>query len=320
DLQAGLQLDTSDWEGATLTLWNWVKSPDGGVRVGLRIVYFVLILIAFWIIGRIFSRLTRAALGKVKKSSVLLRNFLSGLVFKITMALGIVVAVSMLGVNINPLLAAIGGAIIVVGLALQGTLSNFASGIMILMFRPFDEGDVVEAGGVSGKVESLSLFSTTILTFDNQVKIVPNTSIWGNVITNITGRDTRRVDMTFGISYADDMDKAARILEQTVKAHDKVLADPAPNIKVHQLGDSSVNFIVRPWVRTSDYWDVYWDLTRAVKQRFDAEGVSIPFPQRDVHLFQHAAPAPKGRAGGGSSALDRPVGGLVDDPDDDQPG
>lgn len=294
DLQAGIQIDTSDWRGALLTVWNWVKAPDGGVRVGLRILTFLVILFAFWLLARATARITRGALGRVKKSSALLREFLSGLVFKVIMVLGVVVAATQLGINPTPLVAAIGGAVIVIGLALQGTLSNFASGIMILMFRPFDVGDAVEAGGVSGKVESLSLVSTTILTFDNQVKIVPNTAIWGNVITNLTGRPTRRVDLVFGISYADDMAHAARILEQVVKSHEKVLPEPAPNIRVSQLGDSSVNFIVRPWVKTPDYWDVYWDLTRQVKERFDAEGVTIPFPQRDVHVHQVMLPDAQG--------------------------
>jgi small conductance mechanosensitive channel len=159
---------------------------------------------------------------------------------------------------------------------------------MLLMYRPFDIGDAVEVAGVMGVVDSMSLVSTTINTFDNRLVVIPNNSIWGGVITNITGNDTRRVDMVFGIGYSDDIDKASRILSDVIDSHEKVLRDPAPVIKVHELADSSVNFVARPWAQTADYWDVYWDVTRKVKERFDAEGVSIPFPQRDVHMYQES--------------------------------
>jgi small conductance mechanosensitive channel len=204
---------------------------------------------------------------------------------------GLVVALSMIEVPIAPFLAAIGGAALVIGLALQGTLSNFASGIMILLHRPFDVGDCISAGGVSGKVDSMSVLSTEVRTFDNQRVVIPNNAIWGGVITNVTGLPTRRVDMVFGIGYGDDIDHVQRVLEETVKAHPLVLAEPAPNVKVHELGDSSVNFIVRPWTKTADYWTVYWDLMAEVKRRFDAEGISIPFPQRDVHIVTADAKA-----------------------------
>jgi small conductance mechanosensitive channel len=157
---------------------------------------------------------------------------------------------------------------------------------MILLYRPFDVGDVVDAGGVSGKVSHMSLVNTTFMTFDNQSLVVPNNNIWGAVITNVTAQRTRRVDLVFGISYGDDIEKAERVLHEIVESYDAVLDDPEPMIKLHELADSSVNFIVRPWVKTDDYWDTYWDLTKAVKQRFDKEGISIPFPQRDVHIVE----------------------------------
>jgi small conductance mechanosensitive channel len=156
---------------------------------------------------------------------------------------------------------------------------------MILFFRPFDVGDVVDAGGVSGKVTAMNLVSTSIKTFDNKDMVVPNNKIWQDVITNATGVDTRRVDMEFGIGYADDIDKVQAILEEIVAGHPKALKDPEPTIRMNTLADSSVNFICRPWAKTADYWDVYWDVTKAVKQRFDAEGIGIPYPQRDVHLY-----------------------------------
>jgi small conductance mechanosensitive channel len=203
------------------------------------------------------------------------------------MVIGFVVALSALEVNIAPLLAAIGAAGFVIGLALQGTLSNFASGLLILFYRPFDVGDVIDAGGVSGIVDSVSLVSTHVRTFDNKMMIVPNNDIWGGTITNATASETRRVDMVFGIGYDDDVDIAKGILERIVSEHPLVLDDPAPVIQLNELGDSSVNFICRPWAKNTDYWKVYWDITRSVKQEFDRTGISIPFPQRDVHLHHH---------------------------------
>ncbi|MGD9314872.1 MAG: mechanosensitive ion channel, partial [Desulfobacterales bacterium] len=191
-------------------------------------------------------------------------------------------------INIGPLLAAIGAAGFIIGFALQGTLSNFAAGIMILIYRPFDVDDLVDIGGTLGKVDAMTIVSTTLKTVDNQIVVLPNNMIWGDKIINITGSDIRRVDMVFGIGYGDDIAKAQKILEEILRNHEATLKDPEPMVKVHELGDSSVNFVVRPWVKTDDYWDVYWDVTRKVKERFDAEGVSIPFPQRDVHMHQVA--------------------------------
>ena len=193
---------------------------------------------------------------------------------------------SQLGVEIGPLLAGLGVASFIVGFALQDTLSNFAAGMLILAYRPFDVGDDITAGGVSGKVEQMTLVTTTILTDDHQRLIVPNSKVWGDVITNLTAESTRRVDLTFAIGYSDDVERAEKVLHDIVVHHEKVLKDPAPVIKLHSLGESSVSFIVRPWAQTVDYWDVYWDITREVKRRFDAEGISIPFPQRDVQLIQ----------------------------------
>jgi len=183
------------------------------------------------------------------------------------------------------MLAGLGVAGFIVGFALQDSLGNFAAGAMILIYRPFDVDDFVEVTGASGLVKKMNLVSTTITTFDNQTLVVPNSKIWGDVIKNVTAQTERRVDLEFGIGYDDDIELAERVLTEVVSAHDKVLADPEPMIKLHTLGDSSVNFVVRPWVRTDDYWDVYWDLMREVKLRFDREGISIPFPQRDVHLY-----------------------------------
>ena len=161
--------------------------------------------------------------------------------------------------------------------------------MMILFYRPFDVGDVIDADGIFGGVSEMSLVNTTILTFDNQTLIVPNSKIWGNVIKNVTAQTKRRVDLIFGIGYGDDLVKAEGVLQKILDENEKVLDDPAPLIKVHELGDSSVNLAVRPWVNTGDYWEVYWDITRTVKLKFDEEGITIPFPQRDVHVHKDGA-------------------------------
>ncbi|MCK5945268.1 MAG: mechanosensitive ion channel, partial [Planctomycetes bacterium] len=170
--------------------------------------------------------------------------------------------------------------------ALQGTLSNFAAGLMILMYRPYDIGHLITAAGMTGTVKAMTLVSTTLRLGDNQRVVIPNGKIWGDVITNVSGQTTRRVDMKFGCGYDDDLQKVQAVLEEIINNHPKVLKDPEPVIKVHELGDSSVNFVVRPWANSADYWEIYWDVTRKVKERFDEEGLSIPFPQRDVHLHQ----------------------------------
>ncbi len=263
---------------------SWAVSPTGGVKVALNIGKFVGVLLVFWVLSRIVRRAVSAAMNRMHRTSSLLKEFMVKSVSRVTMVVGIVAAISAAGFEMGWALAMIGAAGLVIGLALQGTLSNFASGLLILFYKPFDVGNVVAAGGVNGKVDKLSLFTTTIMTFDNQVMHVPNNEIWGNVITNATGRKTRRVDLTFGVGYGDDLAKAQSVLEEVVAGHNKVLKSPEPVIKVNELADSSVNFVVRPWVKTEDYWDVYWDLMRQIKERFDAEGLNIPFPQRDLHL------------------------------------
>lgn len=253
----------------------------------LKLLVFVLIIIVFRILSSITARVVRRAVTMSKMNfSELLQEFFVKLTSNLVFLFGLLVALSQIGVELGPVLAGFGIAGFVVGFALQDTLSNFASGMMILIYRPYDVGDVVEAGGVSGKVENMNLVSTTIATFDNQKLVVPNQKIWGDVIRNVNAAPERRVDMTFGIGYADDIAKAEAILDDIIGGHELVLADPAPTIKLHNLGDSSVDFIVRPWSKSEDYWTVYWDVTKAVKERFDAEGISIPFPQRDVHVYQ----------------------------------
>ena len=267
---------------------GWLTSTEGGLRWIKQIFLFVVIVLAAWILARLIGKAVKKAVVRIEGASELLKDFIVNITRKIIFIVGFVVALSFLGINIGPLLAAIGAAGFIVGFALQGTLSNFAAGIMILIYRPYDVGDLVEIGDSFGSVDAMTIVSTTLRTLDNQKVVLPNNMIWGDKIINATGSDKRRVDMVFGIGYSDDIAKAQKILEEIVMTHEAVLEDPEPIVKVHELADSSVNFVVRPWVKTDDYWDVYWDVTRTVKERFDAEGVSIPFPQRDVHMHQAA--------------------------------
>jgi small conductance mechanosensitive channel len=258
-----------------------------GPKLVFRLLLVMFILFVFFQFSKLVKTGAERALTASRlQISHLLRRMIVSTVRNLVIIIGVLLAISQVGISLGPLLAGLGIAGFIIGFALQDTLSNFASGIMILLYRPFDVGDVVEAGGVSGKVSHMSLVSTTFMTFDNQKLVVPNNSIWREVITNLTAQRTRRVDLVFGISYGDDIDKAEKVLHEVVNAHDAVLEDPEPLIKLHELAESSVNFIVRPWVKTDDYWSTYWDLTKAVKQRFDKEGISIPFPQRDVHVYE----------------------------------
>jgi len=288
---SGLGVDMQaikDVSAFRIMIWGWLKSTEGGLRWLKNIIFFLLTLLVFYGLANFLGKITEKTVSASKKFSDLLKHFFVSAVRKTVMLIGIIVALSMLEVQIAPFIAGLGVAGFVLGFALQGTLSNFASGLMILIYRPYDVGQIIDTADVKGVVDSMNLVSTTIKTFDNQIVVVPNGKIWGGVITNVTGSSTRRVDMTFGISYSDDITKTAKILEDIVSKHELVLEDPAPVVRLHELGDSSVNFICRPWVKTADYWTVYWDVTRTVKERFDKEGVSIPFPQRDVHIYQTA--------------------------------
>jgi len=282
---SGIKVDISDTEAAYASIVGWLKSEEGGIRWAKNIGIFVATVVGFWIVGFLLSKLIDRALRLAKLTSVLLRNFLERAVRYAFTIIGIIVGLSAMEINIGPLLAVVGATGFAIAFALQGTLSNFASGLMIMLYKPFDVGDVVEVNGLVGIVKSMSLVNTTITKFDNQVMIVPNNSIWGNTITNITGSDQRRVDLVFGISYSDDIDQAQKILEDIVSEHPLVLGEPEPNIKIDELADSSVNFFCRPWVKTADFGPVRWDIIRAVKERFDQSGISIPCPQRYIHIY-----------------------------------
>ncbi|WP_162046770.1 mechanosensitive ion channel family protein [Vibrio taketomensis] len=247
-------------------------------------VFALILLITKGIAGIARKIVSKTVSTKNLKMSQLMQDFFVSMSSKAVWVVGIMVGLSQLGLNLAPILTGFGIAGVIIGFALQDTLSNFAAGMMLLIYRPFDVGDFVYAGGVDGKVSHMSLVSTTIRTFDNQIIMVPNSKIWGDVIKNVTHERIRRVDMVFGIGYSDDLLLAESVLTDIVTSHPAVLRAPEPMIKVHTLNTSSIDFIVRPWVKTDDYWDVYWDVTKEVKLRFDQEGISIPFPQQDVHL------------------------------------
>jgi len=265
---------------------DWVVASDGGVSFLVKAAIIVGAVIFLFLLARIIRSLAERGIRRVSHLSQLMQEFLLKVVFWLTFAIGLMVALSISGVNITPLFAVLGGASFILAFAMQETLGNLAAGLMIMINKPFDVGDLVDTNGIMGKVEAVSIVSTTVRTLDNQVVILPNSAVWGSIITNVTVSPVRRVDMVFGIGYGDDIEATMQVLQKIVESHPKVLDDPEPNIKVHELADSSVNFICRPWVKTEDYWDVHWDLTRQVKEQFDAAGISIPFPQRDVHLFK----------------------------------
>lgn len=251
----------------------------------------ILLALTIFFVGRIVIKIIANVLKKVMtraKMDAILINFVSSILQTVLLLFVVVAALDQLGVDTTSLIALLGAAGLAVGLALQGSLQNFASGVMLIVFRPFKTGDFVEAGGVSGVVEVINIFSTTMRTGDNKEVIVPNGAIYGGTITNYSARETRRIDMVFGIGYDDDIRKAKDIIKAVIDADERILKDPEALIAVGELADSSVNFNVRPWVKSSDYWSVLFDLNEKIKLEFDAQGISIPYPQMDVHMPKSA--------------------------------
>ena len=250
-----------------------------GIKIVLAVAIFYVGRMVVSSIVKLVSKLLRN-----RDMDEILVSFLSSILRWVLLLFVIIAALSQLGINTNSLVALLGAAGLAIGLSLQSSLSNFASGVMLIIFRPFTKGDFVEAGGATGVVDNISIFTTTMTTTDNKEIIVPNGAILGGNITNYSARPTRRVDMVFGISYDDDLRKAKQLLEEIIAADDRVLAEPAPVIALGELADSSVNFLVRPWAKSEDYWGLLWDTTETVKLKFDEAGISIPYPQMDVHV------------------------------------
>lgn len=248
----------------------------------------LIVAILIFYIGRFIVKLVVRGLIRVmdrQEVDTTLQTFVGNVVRVALMIVVIIAAIGAIGIQTTSFIAIFGAAGLAVGLALQGSLSNFAAGVLIVLFRPYKVGDYVEAAGIAGSVEQVQILTTVLKTPDNKQIIVPNSQIMDSIITNYSANDTRRVDLTVGVSYDDDLDKVAATLRELVDADDRILKDPECQIAVLELADSSVNFVVRPWARTSDYWGVYFDLTERIKKRFDDEGISFPFPQQDVHLY-----------------------------------
>ena len=249
---------------------------------GVNIVMALAIFIVGKIVVGILTNITKKLMAKAKVD-VLLVNFIASIVKTVLLLFVVIASLNQLGVDTTSLIALVGAAGLAIGLALQGTLQNLASGVMLIIFRPFKGGDFIEAAGVSGVVEVINIFTTTMRTGDNREIIVPNGEIFSGTITNFSKRETRRVDMVFGIGYNDDIKKAKNIIQSILEADDRVLKDPEALIAVGELADSSVNFNVRPWCKSGDYWGVYYDAHEKIKLAFDEQGVSIPYPQMDIH-------------------------------------
>jgi len=249
-----------------------------GINISMAIIIFV--------VGKSVVKLVVSIIRKLlvrSKIDDILVNFISSIASAVLLLFVVIAALDQLGVNTTSLIALIGAAGLAIGLSLQGSLQNFAAGVMLVVFRPFNAGDFIDAGGVMGVVETIGIFSTTLRTGDNKQVIMPNGAIYGGAITNYSAKPTRRIDMVFGIGYNDDIRKARDIMQGIVDADERILKEPETLIAVAELADSSVNFNVRPWVNSGDYWPVRFDLTEKIKLAFDENGISIPYPQMDVH-------------------------------------
>lgn len=264
-------------------LWNQVQTT------GLELVMNAVIALVIFVIGRIAAKIISNGIRKLihaHEVDQILESFVGNLSYWLLMTFVIIATISQLGIQTTSLIAIMGAAGLAVGLALQGSLANFAAGVLIVMFRPYRVGDFVEAAGIAGVVVQVQILTTVLKTGDNKQIVVPNGQIMGSIITNYSANETRRVDMVVGVSYDDDIDKVRATIKDIIESDDRILKDPECQIAVAELADSSVNFNVRPWVKSGDYWGVKLDFNEAVKKRFDKEGISFPFPQQDVHLYQ----------------------------------
>lgn len=265
-----------------------VLVQEQGTDIGMKLLAAIAIfLIGRWAV-RLVVRMVGKALHRIEMEDTLER-FLCNILNAVLMVVVLIAAIGALGVETTSLLAVLGAAGLAIGLALQGSLSNFASGVLIVMFRPYKVGDFIDAAGVAGTVQEVQIFTTVLNTPDNRRIIVPNSQIMDGIITNVSANENRRVDLVVGCGYGDDIDMVYKVLRDILEADDRVLSDPAPSVDLNTLADSSVNFNVRPWCKKEDYWDVYNGVTEEVKRRFDQEGLNIPFPQRDLHVYQHGA-------------------------------
>ena len=267
-------------QGLLLKLQEWLAA------FGLKVIAALLILFIGIKVAKFFRKLVEKAMSRGKIDSTLIA-FAGNATYVSVMALVTVVALGQVGIETASFIAIVGSAGIAVGLALQGSLSNLAAGVMLIIFRPFKVGDYIESAGVTGVVKEIQIFTTILMTLDNKKIIVPNGKLFGDNIINYSSEPERRLDLVFGVGYGDDLQKVKQVILDVLSQDGRILSNPAPSIGVLELADSSVNFAVRPWVKTADYWPVYFDLQEKIKERFDAEGINIPFPQRDIHMYNH---------------------------------
>lgn len=276
-------IDTSLVDGLNQAETWLTNNSDLLIQYGVNIISAVIILF----IGNIIVKAVANSVAKVLESKQMDKavvQFIHGLVRYLLFVIVLIAALGRLGVQTASVVAVIGAAGLAIGLALQGSLSNFAAGVLIVAFRPFKSGDYVEIGGVAGSVEAIQIFQTVLKTPDNKMVVVPNSGVIGGAITNYSRHATRRVDLTIGVSYKSDLKKTKQVIRETLEKDARILKDPDMTIGVLALADSSVNFVVRPWCKTEDYWGVYFDSMQAIKEALDANGIEIPFPQMDVHL------------------------------------
>ncbi|MDH5721759.1 MAG: mechanosensitive ion channel [Alphaproteobacteria bacterium] len=271
-----------NWETITHTLIHYATLY--GIKAIIALAIFV---VGKWLSKKLV-KITKSLMTKAKIDETLV-NFSGNILYSLALVFVIIAALSQLGIETTSLVAIIAAAGLAIGLSLQDSLSNLASGVMIILFRPFKIGDFVEAGGIAGTVENISIFTTDFKTADNRLIIVPNGKITAGNITNASAKPERRIDLTIGVSYNDDLKKVKDVLAKIVAADERILKDKDVIIAVSELADSSVNLVVRPWVKTEDYWNVRFDLTETIKTTFDTEGISIPFPQRDLHIVEGSA-------------------------------
>ena len=262
------------------------KLKELGVEYGIKVIGALLVLI----IGMWLAKMIKRGIVKVmekRAADPTLTAFLSSLAHVALQVFVVIAALNLLSIQTASFIAILGAAGLAVGLALQGSLANFASGVLMIIFKPIKVGDFVEAGGALGSVEEISIFTTILKSPDNKKIILPNAAVTGGNITNFNINGTRRIEIVAGISYEDDIDKAKAVLTDILTADERILKDPAPQVALSEMADSSVNFVVRPWVKPADYWDVYFETMETIKKKFDEAGITIPFPQRDVHIYEH---------------------------------
>jgi small conductance mechanosensitive channel len=261
---------------------------DLAMQYGLQLIAAIVIFLVGKLVASWIRKLITRVMNKADVDRIII-TFTSNIAYFAVLAFVVVAALGQLGIQTTSFIAILGAAGLAIGMSLKDSLGNFASGFLMIIFRPFKIGDVIEAAGVTGKVDSMQMFTTTLITGDNKIIIVPNGKIGNDKIINYSAQPTRRVDLTVGVAYDADLKHVRQVLEGIIEKDDRVLKEPSHLVAVSELADNSVNFVVRLWVNSADYWDVFFDTNEAVKQRFDEEGIGIPFPQRDVHLYEHKA-------------------------------